>query len=185
VLAPSAVVVGCAAAAWACVSGPAVNLSTANVKPGDQVTLTGTNFRQPDPVTVRWNALDGPILGTFDKPANGSISGAITVPADARAGNYVLIITQHKADGKLSQMPVRALLTVTPAGGAVPALGAAVASSTEARQPGLVVADNSVSGTTLALIAVGVAGVGMFIAGVAALFAGRYRREPKPVPVRT
>ncbi len=179
------------AAAWACVSGPAINLSTVNAKPGQQVTVNGTNFSKTDPVTVRWNSLDGPVIATLDtQPAGGTgsgriVSGTITVPADAKAGNYVLIFTQSSPDGKLSQQPIRALLTVTPDGATNPVLGAPVASPDTARAPGLVTNDNDISGATLALIALGVAGVGMFVAGMAALFAGRRGRAPEVARARS
>ena len=173
------------AAAWACVSGPAINLSTVNAKPGQDVTVTGTNFSKNDPVTVRWNALDGPVLATFAPPQSGSVSGVITVPADAKAGNYVLILTQSSPDGKLSQQPIRALLTVTPDGAANPVVGASVAQRDTGRAAGLVTTDNSISGTTLALIGLGVAGVGMFVAGMAALFAGRRGRVPEVARARS
>lgn len=173
------------AAAWACVSGPAINLSTVNAKPGDQVTVTGTNFSKSDPVTVRWNALDGPVLATFAPPNSGNVSGVITVPADAKAGNYVLILTQSSPDGHLSQQPIRALLTVTPDGAANPVVGASVAQRDTGRATGLVTTDNSISGTTLALIGLGVAGVGMFVAGMAALFAGRRGRVPEVARARS
>ena len=173
------------AAAWACVSGPAINLSTVNAKPGQEVTINGTNFSKPDPVQVRWNALDGPILATFAPPQSGAVTGTITVPADAKAGNYVLILSQTSADGKLSQQPIRALLTVTPDGGATPVVGGAVAQPDTARATGLVTDDNSISGTTLALIGLGVAGVGMFVAGMAALFAGHRGRAPEVARARS
>jgi hypothetical protein len=179
------------AAAWACVSGPAINLSTVNAKPGQQVTVNGTNFSKTDPVTVRWNSLDGPVIATLDtQPAGGSgsgrvVSGTITVPADAKAGNYVLIFTQSSPDGKLSQQPIRALLTVTPDGATNPVLGAPVASPDTGRAPGLVTDNNDISGTTLALIGLGVAGVGMFVAGMAALFAGRRGRAPEVARARS
>lgn len=181
----SAVIVA-AAAAWACVSGPAVNLSTINAKPGTEVSVTGTNWSKSDPVTVRWNALDGPVLATFAKPDSGNISGTITVPADAKAANYVLIFTQSSPDGNLSQMPVRALLTVTPDGADIPLVGAPVAvPPTTGRVDGLDTNDNAVNGATLALIALGVAGLGMFLAGMAAWFAGRRGRQPVAVRARS
>jgi FtsP/CotA-like multicopper oxidase with cupredoxin domain len=173
------------AAAWACVSGPSINLSTINAKPGQEVTLTGTNWTKPDPVQVRWNSLDGPIVATLDKPTSGAIQGTFNVPADAKAGNYVLIVSQTSADGKLSQMPVRALLTVTPDGGATPVVGGAVAAQQTGRPTGLVTNDSSISGASLALIGLGVAGVGMFVAGMAALFAGRRGRAPEAVRARS
>src|SRR5438128_2544773 len=88
-LSAAGAVVLAGAAAWACVSGPAVNLSTVNAKPGDTITVSGTNFSKTDPVTVRWNSLDGPIVGNFAAPVGGNINGTVTVPADAKAGNYV------------------------------------------------------------------------------------------------
>jgi hypothetical protein len=173
------------ATAWACVSGPAVNLSTVNAKPGQEVTINGTNFSRPDPVTVRWNSLDGPVLATLDKPVSNVVTGTFTVPADAKAGNYVVILSQTGADGKLSQLPVRALLTVTPENGASPVVGASVSQADSARPAGLVSTDNDISGATLALIGLGVAGVGMFVAGMAALFAGRRGKAPEAVRARS
>ena len=173
------------ATAWACVSGPAVNLSTVNAKPGQEIQVTGTNFQKPDPVTVRWNALDGPVVATLPAPNSGAVGGAFTVPADAKPGNYVLIVTQSSADGKLTQMPVRALLTVTPANGANPVLGGAAVPAQADRPVGLVTSDDSISGVSLLLIGLGVTGVGMFVAGMAALFAGRRAQQPEAVRARS
>jgi hypothetical protein len=80
---------------------------------------------------------------------------------------------------------VRALLTVTPDGGATPVVGAPVATQQTGRAAGLVTSDNHISGATLALIGLGVAGVGMFVAGMAALFAGRRGRAPEAARVRS
>ena len=174
------------ATAWACVSGPAVNLSTVNAKPGQEVTVNGTNFSRPEAVTVRWNALDGPVLATIEKGTGNTVNGTFTVPEDAKAGNYVVIFSQSNAEGKLTQLPVRALLTVTPDGGATPVVGAPVSAQDTARPVGLVTTDNDISGATLALIGLGVAGVGMFVAGMAALFAGRRGgRAPEAVRARS
>jgi hypothetical protein len=173
------------ATAWACVSGPSVTLSTVNARPGQEITVTGTNFTRPDPVTVRWNALDGPVVATFDPPRSGAIGGTVVVPEGTAPGNYVLIFTQSSADGKLSQMPVRALVTVTPEGGSTPVLGAPVSGTAADRQPGLVTADDSISAGSLVLIGLGVAGIGMFVAGMAALFAGRRGRAPEAARARS
>ena len=168
------------ATAWACVSGPAVNLSTMTVKPGDEVIINGTGFRQPHPVQVRFNALDGPILATFEKPGSDrTVTGSVTVPQGTSPGNYVLILSQTGPDGKLSQLPIRALLTVVGPTGDQPVLGASVGTTDEARPTSLIEADNDIAGSTLALIALGVAGLGMFAAGMAALFAGRRGRAPE------
>src|SRR5688572_8969108 len=46
-----------AAAAFACVSGPVVNLSTINAKAGQEVGVTGTGFQTANAAQIRWNAL--------------------------------------------------------------------------------------------------------------------------------
>jgi len=154
-----------ASTAWACVSGPVVNLSTVQAKAGEEVTLTGTGFRQPHDVQVRFNALDGPVLASPGKPTGGNITTTFTVPEGTAPGNYVIIVSQ------------------TNAGGQTPVLGAASSTDTGDRIEGLVRADNSVSSGTLALVALGVAGMGMFTAGVAALMASRRDTTARPVAV--
>ena len=73
----------CMTAAWACVSGPAVNLSVIEAKAGQEVGIKGASFRLTDDVLVRFNALDGPLLTTI-KPVGGNIEGTFTVPAGTR-----------------------------------------------------------------------------------------------------
>ncbi|HEX6595767.1 MAG TPA: hypothetical protein VF045_02455 [Acidimicrobiales bacterium] len=150
-----------------------MNLSTSTVKAGEEVTVNGTGFRQPHPVQVRFNALDGPVLATFDAPkSDRTVTGAVTIPQGTAPGNYVLVFSQTGPDGKLSQLPIRALVAVVGPTGQMPITGASL-SPVEERPVGLVEADNDIAGSTLALIFLGVAGAGMFAAGMAALFAGR------------
>ena len=161
-----------ASAAWACVSGPVVNLSTVTAKPGEEVTVTGTGFRQAHPVQVRWNALDGPVVAEVAKPEDRNITANFTVPAGTAPGNYVLIVTQTK-DGATTLSPIRAVLNVVGPSGQTPVLGADTTSDASDRIPSLVRSDNDVSNGTLALVALGVAGIGMFAAGIAALASSR------------
>ena len=162
-----------ASAAWACVSGPVVNLSTVTAKPGEQVTVTGTGFRQADPVQVRWNALDGPIVAQLAKPeSNQTITANFMVPPGTAPGSYVVIVSQTR-DGRPSLSPIRAVLNVVGPSGQTPVLGADSTSDATDRMPALVQSQNDVSNGTLALVALGVAGIGMFAAGVAALASSR------------
>ncbi|MDQ6727996.1 MAG: hypothetical protein M3066_17820 [Actinomycetota bacterium] len=176
-----------AAAAWACVSGPVVNLSTISAKPGQEVGLTGTGFRNTtDQVLVRFNALDGPVLTTGTVPSSGNVDLKFTVPQATVPGNYVVIVTQTTADGKLSLSPVRAVLSVTGDAGAQPVVGATAASTdTSVRATSLARDNQSISTGSLALVALGVGGVGMFIAGMAALFAGRRGSSPETARARS
>ncbi|MGH9268499.1 MAG: hypothetical protein ACRD0D_10015 [Acidimicrobiales bacterium] len=122
------------------------------------------------------NALDGPVLGTFTV-TGGNFSAPVTVPAGTAAG---IIGVQTYPDGKVSGVPTRALLEVVGAGGS-PTL-AAPAVPVEAGRPASLVEADSVSSASVALVGLGVAGVAMFLAGIAALFAGRRRvAEPSRV----
>ena len=176
-----------AAAAWACVSGPVVNLSTINAKAGQEVGITGTGFQAGNQVQIRWNALDGPVLTTVPAPiTGGNLDAKFTVPEGTKAGSYVVIVNQTKADGSLSLSPIRAVMNVTGDAGSNPVLGAPAASTdTAARANGLARSDDSISTGTLALVALGVGGVGMFLAGMAALFAGRRGTAPAAAKARS
>ena len=176
-----------AAAAFACVSGPVVNLSTINAKAGQEVGITGTGFQTTNQVQIRWNALDGPVLTTVAAPiTGGNLDAKFTVPAGTKAGSYVVIVNQTKADGSLSLSPIRAVMNVTGDAGSNPVLGApAAATDTAARANGLARSDDSISTGTLALVALGVGGVGMFLAGLAALFAGRRGTAPAAAKARS
>jgi hypothetical protein len=176
-----------AAAAFACVSGPVVNLSTINAKAGQEVGITGTGFQTANQVQIRWNALDGPVLTTVPAPiTGGNLDAKFTVPDGTKAGSYVVIVNQTKADGSLSLSPIRAVMNVTGDGGANPVVGATAASTdTAARADGLARSNDSISTGTLALVALGVGGVGMFLAGMAALFAGRRSPAPEAAKARS
>ena len=161
--------------AWACVSGPAINLSATEVKAGQEVGVKGASFRILDDVQVRWNAMDGPLLTTA-KIAGGGFEATFTVPPGTKAGSYVIIATQTDVNGKLSQAPIRAALSVVGDGGTAPVVGASPA--VDQRTPGLVRSDQSISGGTLVLIALGAGGIALFLAGLATLAAGRRRPAP-------
>jgi hypothetical protein len=176
-----------AAAAFACVSGPVVNLSTINAKAGQEVGITGTGFQTANQAQIRWNALDGPVLTTVPAPiTGGNLDAKFTVPDGTKPGSYVVIVSQTKADGSLSLSPIRAVMNVTGDAGANPVVGAAPASAdTSVRADGLARSDDSISTGTLALVALGVGGVGMFLAGMAALFAGRRSTAPEAAKARS
>ena len=175
-----------AAAAWACVSGPVVNLSTTSAKAGQEVGVTGSAFQAANQLQIHWNAPDGPVLATVPAPiTGGALDAKFTVPEGTGAGSYVVVFTQTKADGTMSLAPVRAVLSVTGDAGTAPVLGAPAASTdTAARIDGLARTENTVSIGTLALVALGVGGVGMFLAGMAALFAGRRSTVPETAKAR-
>jgi hypothetical protein len=175
-----------ASAAFACVSGPVVNLSTINAKAGQEVGITGTGFQAANAAQVKWNALDGPVLATVPAPiTGGNLTANFTVPQGTPAGSYVVIVTQTKADGSMSLSPIRAVMNVTGDAGTNPVLGATTSQDTAVRADSLARSDDSISTGTLALVALGVGGVGMFLAGMAALFAGRKSSAPEAAKARS
>lgn len=180
-------VLAVSAAAWACIAGPTLDAPVRQVKAGEAVALVGVSYNR-NPVVVRFNTLDGPVLGTI-QPTGGSatgsnwdLKGSVTIPAGTSPGNYVLIATQPGADGTLTQVPTRALVTVV--GAATPVVGAPLGAAQPERPVGLERGE-SVSTGAKVLVAVGVAGVALFIAGMAALLTGRRESlEPAPAPQR-
>lgn len=182
-LGAAAVGVLSAAAAWACVAGPVAFTSTLNAKAGEEITVTGVDFRNAQPVLVRFNALDGPVLADLGAPKSNRVEGKVTIPQGTAPGSHLLVFTQTGADGKFTQTPVRAMINVV--GDGAPVVAATqVGVGNEVRPAGLEVTDNGISGGSLALVGLGVAGIGMFVAGLAALFAGRRGTTPETAKVR-
>lgn len=174
------------AAAWACIAGPTLEVIPRQANPGSEVTLKGVSYNR-NPVAVRFNALDGPIIGTIQPTggtgtsSNWNLEGTVTLPADVKPGNYVLIATQPSADGKLTQIPTRALVSIS--GTTAPVLGAPLTAGDGERPVGLAKGD-SVSTGTMVLVGLGVAGIALFLAGMAALVAARRPPHGEPAAVR-
>lgn len=173
-----------ASTAWACIAGPTLNVNPAQVKPGEEVTLSGFSYKGDLPIVVRFNALDGPVLGTF-QPVEGRfgdpeiLSGKVTIPPETKPGSYILIATQSQ-DGALAQVPVRALITVTSTGGA-PIVGAPPAPIETGRAVGLVQSEPSPSAIVLVLIGLGAAIVAAIFAWIVAVRPVQRRDVPEMV----
>lgn len=165
-----------AAIAWACIPVVTLDVSPAQARAGEEVVVTGRPFGKTNPVLIRFNAVDGPVLATLQPDKDRLVSGSVVIPADAAPGNYVLVATQEAKAGETTWgVPARTLLQVVGEGGA-PVLGQPLAAPVLER-PATVVEDEPVGAGTLLLVALGAAGVAMFAAGVVALAAGR-RRGP-------
>jgi len=169
-----------ATAAWA----PHVaqlQVTPSQVKPGQQVTVYGPRgYARTNPVEVRWNSPTGPVLGTF-QPNEESYAqfgpGPVTIPADARPGTYQLFATQQltPADTYIRGIPSHATVEVVGVGGA-PTLGAGPAPQSQPEAVGLEKHEGVDSGR-FAIIAFGVAGIALFLAGAGAILASRRGRS--------
>jgi hypothetical protein len=126
----AAIMIG-ASAAWACASLAELKLAMPMASAGEEVAFKGTFFNKDNPVEIRWNSLDGPVLttvtpDTFTAGLHGNwrfANGSFTVPADAQPGNYLVIANQEAAEHTNTWgIPARTLLQV---GDAPPSSGRA------------------------------------------------------------
>jgi hypothetical protein len=141
--------------------------------PGGDVAVTGFSYTKP--VSIHFNSINGPVLGTFTPDANSDLRGSITVPADTKPGSYLLFATQDDA-GKVTRLPARARLTVA-GGGGPPVLGSSAAP--ESRVAGLARKDDETSTGSLAVAALAGAGVAMFFIGTMLVAASRRRSSAR------
>ena len=177
-----------AAVAWACLPVASVTSAPGSAQAGQQVTVTGNEFYGTNPVQIHFNGLNGPVLGQFTPNSNGAFVGAVTIPADAPVGPAVLVATEAAATatsptgGSSAGVPTRTVVNVVGPGGSSPI---AVAPSGIARPSGVVTQSSSVSTGALVLVALGVLGVALFVAGGVALITSGRRREATAETVRT
>ena len=159
------------------------------VNPGDTVTVTGTRgFGAEQPVDVRLDDIDGPVLGTFQTDdqffaAFGPVQ--VTIPADISPGAHTLVATQvlDAEDAHIRGVPARAAIEVVGPGG-LPAENPPLVEPVEPRPDQLAVGDEVGLGA-LALVALGVAGVAMFAAAMVALVTARRSSAPEATTTRS
>ncbi len=179
-------------AAWAPhVAQLKVNPTT--MRPGQEIDVYGPNgFGRANPVEIRWDAQDGPVLGTFQPTCPTQRAcfaawgpGKITIPADAKPGQHALWVTQRLADDEklIRGMPTKTLVQVVAEGGA-PVVANDLTPQLEQR-PTSLEENEPVGAGSLVLVGLGVAGMAMFAAGAAALFSSRRRPSATAETVRT
>ncbi|MGH9223980.1 MAG: hypothetical protein ACRD2W_09430 [Acidimicrobiales bacterium] len=170
-----------ATAAWA-PHVPQLQVTPSQVQPGQEVTVVGTRgFGFTNPVEVRWNGVDGPILGSF-QPINEPYApwgpGTVRIPENVKAGTYYLWATQviSPIEKHIRGVPTRALVQVLGPGG-VPALGAEFTTPGEVGTPGYTTEEGP-SVWSLAFVGLGVAGLALLGAG--AMYVAASKRSAKP-----
>ncbi len=186
----AATVVLHAAGGWACASLASVDVTPGVVRPGQEVAWKGTFFIKDEPVVLRWNALDGPVLSTATPPSadNGLhgnwrfVEGTFTVPADAKPGSYLVIASQNAVKGSQTWgVPARGLVQVSDGS---PVLGQTPGAAVQQRPADLLTSE-SLSGREFLIAAMGAGGLALLLAGVAlVLNAARPDEVPQRQPVR-
>ena len=162
-----------------------MQVTPSTAKPGQEVTVFGPRgYGLTNPVQVRWGSVDGPVLGEFPTREGGFAMwgpGTVTIPADAKPGINHLWVTQQLAptETHIRGVPVQTVIQITDANGTAPVIGEDTNAILD--RPADLVEDDAVSGGTLVLVALGAAGVAMFLAGAAAVVAGRRREGSQAV----
>jgi hypothetical protein len=161
-----------------------LQVTPAQVKAGQEVTVFGPRgYGRTNPVEIRAGSIDGPILGTF-QPNEESYAmwgpGTVKIPENVQPGTYYLFATQTLApnESHIRGVPARGEVTILGAGGA-PVLGAAPEIPLDEQPTIGLLEEEPVSTGSVLLVALGVAGAGLFLAGLAVALASR-RRESTP-----
>ena len=101
-----------------------IDIKPAQVAPGGEITVFGPPSWAPAPVSIRWNSVDGEVLGTFQTTPGGNAQwgpGTVRIP-NVAPGVYDLVGTQEAPANQtaLRGVPARARVVVTGPGGALP-----------------------------------------------------------------
>ena len=101
-----------------------IDVKPAQVAPGGEITVFGPPSWAPAPVSIRWNSVDGEVLGTFATTPGGNAQwgpGTVKIP-NVPPGVYELVGTQEAPASQtaLRGVPARARVVVTGPGGALP-----------------------------------------------------------------
>lgn len=163
-----------AGVAWACLGIAGFTTSSSSVQPGGSVMVTLTEFGSP-PAQIHLDSVTGPVLATIANPGKGMsgvTNASVTIPSDTPDGQHILIATEP-GNGMLAGIPARALIQV----------GNAPGPATSSVRPATVTANSGPSAGSLALIALAVAAVGLFMAGSLTLLTSR--RRPTGEAVKT
>ena len=157
------------------------------MKAGDEVTVFGPRgYGRSNPVDIRGGSIDGPVLGTF-QPNDELYAmwgpGTVRIPEDVRAGTYYLFATQTLAANEthIRGVPARGEVKVVGSAGSSPVLGQAPETPLSEQPRVELLEEEPVGMGAVLLVALGVAGAGLFIAGAAAAINTR-RQSAQPAP---
>lgn len=160
-----------------------LQITPAQAKAGEEVTVFGPRgYGRTNPVEIRAGSVDGPILGTFQPNEEAYAMwgpGKVRLPDNAPTGTYYLFATQTLAANEthIRGVPARGELTVVGPAGSAPVLGKAPEVPLEEQEQVGLLEEKPVSTGSVLLVALGVAGAGLFIAGLAVALSSR-RRPP-------
>ncbi len=165
-----------------------LQVSPGRAKAGQEVTVFGPRgYGRTNPVEIRAGRIDGPVIGTF-QPNEELYAmwgpGTVKLPDNIPAGVYTLYATQTLAASEthIRGIPARGEVTIVSSGGAPVLDGPPDVAFEDQPNVGLL-EEEPVSNGAVLLVALGVAGGGLFVAGVGAAVSSR-RRQSTPVATK-
>jgi hypothetical protein len=162
-----------------------LQVSPAQVKAGQDVTVFGPRgYGRTNPVEIRAGSINGPVLGTFQPNEEAYAMwgpGTVKIPENTPPGTFYLYATQTLAASEthIRGVPARGEVTILGAGGA-PVLSQAPEVPLDEQPTVGLLEEEAVSAGSVALVALGVAGAGLFIAGLGVAFSSRRRAPGQP-----
>jgi hypothetical protein len=165
-----------------------LQVTPAQVQAGQEVTVFGPRgYGRTNPVEIRAGSVDGPVLGTFTP--NDELyamwgPGTVRIPENAQPGAYYLYATQTLAanESHIRGVPARGEVIILGAGGA-PVLSGPPEVPLDQQPTVGILEEEPVGLGSVFLVALGVAGTGLFIAGLVVAFSSR-RRDATPSAAR-
>lgn len=154
--------------AWSCVGLVAFRVEgSSTVEPGATVKVFGGAFAAGQPVSVRLDSPNGPVLATVDDPQPSTMTSRFTVdvplPGDISQGPHVLVATQEHQDMNAG-IPARVAIHV----GTSEPIPADIAD-----RPDALAVSSGPSTTSLVLIGLGAAAAGLLLAAGWSLLTSR------------
>ncbi len=166
-----------------------LQITPAQAKAGQEVTVFGPRgYGRTNPVEIRAGAVDGPILGSFTPNEEAYAMwgpGTVKLPDNIPAGVYYLYATQTLAASEthIRGIPARGQVTIVASGGA-PVLGGPPEILLDDQLKVDLLEEEPVGNGAVLLVALGVAGAGLFVAGVGAAVSSRRRQTAQPVATK-
>ena len=165
--------------AWGCVALVAFRINGSGVvAPGGTLEVFGGEFAARQPVNIRLDSPDGPILATPPTPT-GTMTSQFTIqvpiPADISPGTHYLVATQNHYDMNVGNT-ARAAFYVNSSPPAAPA--------PQDRAASLIVESGS-SAAGYILVGLGVAAAGLLLAAAASTIAARRPSSGETEGVKT
>ena len=145
--------------------------------PGADVAVSGFSYPVNTKVSIRFNALDGPVLAELEPNSNQDIAGTVRIPDGTPTGRYTLYAVQYDQAGKVNRIPGRAAVTVVAPGAAAPAVPTGL--ELDDRPPDLMAAGGASAGG-LILVGAGAFGAAALLSLLLTRIAVSRRTEPRP-----